>query len=235
MKRLGLFACLAACGGGGGSTDIDATLVFADRSDVEISRLISAAGGTDMFGAESQLERYSDPFMPDPCPAIAIAGDTVTITGGCTTADGVEIQGDATIKNPSGWDGIEYQFGDPTVYELNGFTTIQSGFTQSYDGRVTIDDTFTTWDCDITTDQLGAVVRSDLHYHCSSQTSCSLSGSGLELIGAGGAKVSGSVHVDGQSSTADYTLRGVDTLTATITSGCVEWHISGTERGMTCP
>jgi hypothetical protein len=235
MKRLVSIAWLAACGGGGGSTDIDATLVFADRSDVEISRLISAAGGTDMFSAEAQLESYSDPFMPDPCPAIAISGNTVTITGGCTTAEGETIAGDAVITNPTSWDEIEYQFGDPTVYELHGFSTTRDTFTQRYDGIVTIDDSFTTWDCDVTNESFGLIIRSDLHYHCSNQTSCSLSGSGLELVGVGGAKVSGDVHVDGQSSTADYTLRGVDTLTAHITSGCVEWHISGTERGMDCP
>ena len=234
MRRVCLFVCLAACGGGG-STDIDATLVFADRSDAEISRLISAAGGTDMFAAESQLDSFSDPFMPDPCPAIAISGDTVTITGGCTTADGVEIQGDATITNPTSWDGVEYQFGEPTVYDMRAFATVRSGFTQSYDGIVTIDDTFTTWDCDVTSGSFDITVRSDLHYHCSSQSSCSLSGSGLELIGVGGATVSGGVSVDGQSSTAEYTLKGVDTLTANITQGCIEWHISGTERGMSCP
>src|SRR6185503_3808432 len=64
---------LTACGGGGG-TDIDATLVFAERSDAEIARLISAAGGSDLFGAQAQVSQFAN--ETDPCPAVAISGQT---------------------------------------------------------------------------------------------------------------------------------------------------------------
>src|SRR5262245_39818225 len=92
---------VAACGGGG-STDIDSTLRFADRSDLEISRLVGAAGGSEGFQAQSQAEQFADPFGDtDPCPARSFAGDTGTITGGCTTLDGVVYEGSIEVRNPS--------------------------------------------------------------------------------------------------------------------------------------
>ena len=226
---------LAACGGGGGSTDIDGTLVFADRTDLEISRIISAAGGTDMFLFQGQ---FGDTFDPDPCPTIAVDGDTGTVTGGCTTADGVMITGTATVTNPFSWDQIEYQNGDDSLYEAQGLTFAQTGYSQTFDGFVRRPSDFTTWDADVTVTQSGVALRSDLYYHCSnpSAPSCSVSGSGLELIGVGGATVSGKVKVnlDTQESTADYTLKGVDTLTVHITQTCVEWQVEGTDRRSVC-
>src|SRR5262245_48131467 len=71
MSRISLlmFALpLAACGDGG-STDIKGTLRFADRSDLEISRLVNAASGSEGFQAQAFAESYADPFEPtDPCP-----------------------------------------------------------------------------------------------------------------------------------------------------------------------
>src|SRR5688500_15754629 len=93
---------LAACGGG--STDIEGTLRFADRSDLEISRLINAASGSEGFQAQATAESYADPSEPDdPCPARSLTGDVGTITGGCTTLDGVTLDGTITIKNPLSW------------------------------------------------------------------------------------------------------------------------------------
>ena len=77
--------------------------------------------------------------------------------------------------------------------------------------------------------------RSDLHYECDrSSQSCDLSGSGIEMIGVGGALVSGSVTIAGGATSSSFTLHGVDTLTAHVTQGCVEWSISGTQRAHAC-
>src|SRR5688572_2941913 len=136
--RLAGLVVLAACGGGGGSTDIESTLVFADRTDTEISRLVSAATGSEGFQVQGMVGQFDDSFDtdPDPCPAIAISGQTVTITGGCTTRDGVGIEGVASVTNPLGWgdDVIEYDYGDDTVYELTGFAFVQANTRRSYDG-----------------------------------------------------------------------------------------------------
>lgn len=230
---------VAACGGGGGSTDIEGTLVFADRTDQEITRMINAAGGTEMFGAEGQFDQFGDTFDPDPCPAIAIDGQTATVTGGCTTADGVQIAGTLVVTNPASWDQIDFHYGDDSEYEATGLAFTQGGFTTTYDGVIQRSGDFTTWDADITVDQMGAALRSDLYYHCSnpSSPSCSLSGSGLELVGVGGAKVSGKVKAgsDAGSQTMDFTLAGVDKLTVHVANGCVAWSIEGTDRGMPCP
>jgi hypothetical protein len=221
----------AACGGGG--SDIDRTLVFADRTDAEIGRLISAASGSEMFQAQSQVDQYGDTFETDPCPAIAIDGNVATITGGCTTADGVEIVGSAVVTNPQGWDQIEGDFSLDTEWVLDGFGYVQTGFSQTFDGEMWRSSDYTSWDADITVDSFGAVVRSDIRYVCTqSSQSCRLSGSGVELVGIGGATVSGTVSVEDGSS--EFTLRGVDTLTADITQGCVAWQIEGTDRQMIC-
>jgi hypothetical protein len=82
---------------------------------------------------------------------------------------------------------------------------------------------------------LGIDTRSDIHYECDrSSNSCDLSGSGIELVGVGGALVGGSVSVAGGATSSSFTLRGVDTLTAHITQGCVEWQISGSDRMKAC-
>jgi hypothetical protein len=138
---------VAACGGGG-STDIEGTLRFADRSDVEISRLVNAASGSEGFQAQAVAESYADPFEPgDPCPARAFAGDTGTITGGCTTQDGDAIEGTITIENPlgwclvydesAGWCDMEYEgnFGAATTYTFDSFTISQAGFARSFGAK----------------------------------------------------------------------------------------------------
>ena len=73
-----------------------------------------------------------------------------------------------------------------------------------------------------------------IHYECDAgDRTCDLSGSGIELVGVGGVLVSGSVDLD--TNTQHYTLHGADTLTATITSGCVAYQISGSDRMKACP
>lgn len=229
---------LIACGGGGGSTDIEGTIVFADRTDPEITRFINAAGGVEMFSAMNAVDQFGDSFDADPsCPTISVDGNTATITGGCTrTTDGMMIAGSALVTNPFSWDQIEYNFGDETHYEMTGFALTQGGFTMTYDGFADRPD-IQTYDADVTVDQMGAALRSDIHAHSNSTgTSISISGSGIELIGVGGATVSG--HIDAgdiQSAVQDYTLEGVDTLKVHVAGGCVGWSIEGTDRGMTCP
>jgi hypothetical protein len=239
IALLGLLALpVAACGSDGGSTDIKGTLVFADRTDTEIARLINAAGGTDMFSAQGTVDGFSGPTA-DPCPGVAVeGGDTIIVTGGCTTMDGAMLTGSARITNPLGWDQVEPQFGKDTDYEFEQLSITQQGFTQTFDGFMKITDSFSTHDADVTVTSFDMTVRSDLYYHCSqdgqSSVTCELSGSGIELVGTGGAVASGTLH-QGSSVSASFTLRGADTLKVTIENGCVAWRIEGTERAKTCP
>ncbi len=232
MRKLACILVLVGCGGGG-STNVKPTLKFADRSDAELSQLISAAGGTDMFMAQSEVDQFAG--GSDACPAVAVSGDTITLTGGCTTADGVAVAGSAVLTNPVAWDQITYNYTAPSEYQLMAFSLTQASQTMTFDGRVTISSNFTVYDADITSSVLGTSIRSDIHYECDqgSQT-CDLSGSGIELVGVGGALVSGSIKV-GQSASASYTLRGVDTLKATVTQGCVAYTISDSTSAKTCP
>ena len=232
--RLGsllLLAITTACGGGGGSTDIQSTLRFADRTDAEISRLVNAATGSEGFQAQAMVGQFEDPFEPDPCPTTAISGNTITFTGGCTTTDGTMIEGTARITNPLDVEAIEYDFGDDTIYELDGFGIVyaSSNTRQHYTGTFVISGGYTELDMDITADTFGAVVRSDIYMDCS-RSRCTISGSGVELVGIGGAKVSGTVLVGSQSASASYTLKGEDTVKVTIENNCVSWRLEGTDR-----
>lgn len=228
--RISFVLALAACGGGGGSTDIEGTLRFADLTDTEISRLVSAASGSEGFQAQATISSFDDSFDPDPCPAIAISGDTVTITGGCTTMDGVTVEGSATVKNPLGWgDQLEYDYGADSVYELHGFALVQANTRRAFDGVFIVESGYTTMDMDLTSDFLGAAVRSDIHIECS-RTSCDIDGSGVELVGVGGARVSGTIVISGQTAAATYTLKGQDTVKVTMANNCVSWQLEGTDR-----
>ena len=224
------FALLAACGGGGGSTDIKSTLTFADRTDAEISRLVSAASGSEGFQAEASVAGFDNTgATPDPCPAIAISGHTVNITGGCTTKDNVMIEGTASITNPLGWGDLDYDYGSDTTYEMQGLAFVQQNTRRSFDGFFTISSNFTVQDMDVTADMLGVAVRSDVHLECG-RTSCAISGSGVELVGVGGARVSGTINISGNTATASYTLKGTDTVKVTMTNNCVSWTLEGTDR-----
>ena len=97
---------LAACGGDGGSTDVEPTLRFADRTDTELLRLIDAAGGTDLFRATGMIDQFGDTFEIEPCPTITIAGSVATVTGGCARADGSRLEGTGAVDNPIGWDQL---------------------------------------------------------------------------------------------------------------------------------
>jgi hypothetical protein len=233
MRNLACVLLVVGCGGGGGSTNVKPTLSFKDRTDAELAELINAAGGTDMFMAQNEVDQFAG--SNDPCPAVAVTGDLITLTGGCTTVDGTTVGGSATVKNPVAWDQITYNYQNATDYEMTGFSITSGSQTMTFDGRVTVSSNFTVYDADVTSTVLGASIRSDLHYECDqgSQT-CDLSGSGIELVGVGGALVSGSAKV-GQSASASYTLKGVDTLKATVTSGCVAYTISDSSSAKTCP
>lgn len=238
MKSLALVALCVGCSGGG-STNVKPTLRLADRSDAEIARLISAAGGADMFYAEAQADQFAG--ITDPCPGVAITGATATLTGGCTTADGIALAGTAATTNDPAWgDQIPYQPGGDITYAFTDFTLTQSTLSTTLAGTVRVADNSTTWDADLTANQLGIAVRSDLYYHCEldGQTvTCDVGNSGLELVGVGGVLVSGTVETDAAAGhvTSSFTLQGADELTATITNGCVAWQIAGTARQKTCP
>ncbi len=233
--RVCLLACVAGCGAGG-STDVQPTLVFADRTDVEIARLVSAASASEGFQAQGQILSFDDPFGTDPCPTIVedASNLTVTITGGCTTMDGTDIEGTATLENPAGWGDLGYNFNKDSRYEFSQFSIGTQAFSTSWDGVFVVGPQFTDLDMDLTTDQLGVAVRSDLYMDCNS-TSCEHGNSGLELVGVGGALVSGTIAVAGQSATGSMTLRGVDTVKVTIANNCVAWELEGTDRAMACP
>jgi hypothetical protein len=225
---------IAACGKGG-DTDVDPTLQFSDLTDVEISRMVSAASASEGFQAQGMVFQFDDPIEPDPCPLIDedFAANRVTITGGCTTLDGTTVEGTATLTNPTGWGELDYNFGDDSTYEFAAFSLTfgeaPASTTQSWDGVFVVGPAFDDLDLDLTTDSFGVTVRSDLYMDCS-QTECEHGNSGLELVGKGGALVSGKIGVAGQTATGSMTLEGKDTVRVTIANNCTSWQLEGTDR-----
>jgi hypothetical protein len=250
MSRIRFALCALAACSGGGSTDIESTLRFADRSDLEISRLINAASGSEGFQAQATAESYADPSEPsDACPARSLSGDTGTISGGCTTQDGVTLGGSISIKNPmdwclvfdesAGWCDTEYEgnWNEPTKYTFSGFSITQSGFTRSFDGWLTSATIDGYIDMDITSVQLDVAVRSDIYAERDGSRDVDINGSGIELFGVGGARVDGHVGISSTNETSgSFTLDGADTLKVTMEGSCVRWQIEGTQRtSSTCP
>lgn len=237
LRMFALLPGLVACGGVGGSTDIDSTLLFADLDDVQIARLVAAASAGEGFAAQGQVSQFDDPFGDgDPCPTVVedAANLTVTITGGCTRVDDESrIEGTVVIDNPLGWGELDYDFTRSSTYEFDGFSIDfgTPGAFQSWDGVFTTEQNFGGFDMDLTTDQLGVAVRSDLFLDCNS-TECEHGESGLELVGVGGARVSGTIGVAGQTAVGSLTLRGQDTVKVTIGGGCIRWELVGTDRSM---
>ncbi len=244
LRACALLGCswlvaLAACGGEGGSTDVQPTLRFADRTDAELARLIDVAGGGDLFRATGALDQFGDTFEAEACPTITIAGAVATVTGGCTRADGTQLGGSGAVDNPIGWDQLDYRFQDDTLYTFTQFTLGDAQVTQAFDGWVRRTDGLATWDADLTASLFGVGVRSDLYIHCTDpqRPSCAFTNSGVELVGVGGARVSGTVaaSTSGGGQRIDLTLQGVDRLTSHSTGTCLGWQIEGTTRGVTCP
>ncbi|HEY1553211.1 MAG TPA: hypothetical protein VGF94_00180 [Kofleriaceae bacterium] len=241
MRTICLLAALAACGGGqsGHTTDVKPTLSFSALDNATIERLVDAAAGDDVFAAQDAVEQYST--SNDVCPAIGAIGQTITLTGGCTDAFGVMLAGAARIDNPESWPQVEYDPSQPTQYTFEQLTLTSLTSTQTFDGLLGLQNSLSTYDADLDATIAGVEVRSDLFLRCTaeggSQLSCSLSTSGIELTGQGGALVSGTI-VDSSVSaslTAQLTLDGADTLTATITQNCVAWTISDSANAKTCP
>ena len=244
LRACALLGCswlvaLAACGGEGGSTDVQPTLRFADRTDAELVRLIDAAGGTDLFRATGMIDQFGDTFEVEPCPTITIAGSVATVTGGCARADGTRLEGSGAVDNPIGWDQLDYRFQDDTLYTFTQFGLGDGQATQTFDGWLRRTDGLATWDADLTASLLGVTVRSDLYIHCTDpqRPSCAFTNIGLELVGVGGARVSGTVTASttGGGQQIDLTLQGADRLTVRSTGTCLGWQIEGTTRGRTCP
>lgn len=114
---------LAGCAGP--DTDIEPSLVFAELSDAEIVRVIGAAILGDVVTAEDRIARIVGDGT-DPCPTVTTAGATATITGGCTTATGIAIDGSAVVTNPLRWERGDLA-PDPsgaTTYDLDALTLV---------------------------------------------------------------------------------------------------------------
>ncbi len=206
---------LCACTGGH-TTDIAPTLSFSDVGSDAIQRLIGAAQGQDIQAAVGRL--YSQPG--DPCPVATKQGTTTTFAGGCTTEQAVVVGGSAEVTTMAE---------EPDRGTWRAWTLSTSGDVERFDGRATWQVALALLgaDADLTATITGIAVRSDIAFSCDPLPGCdnecvvrcTPTGSGVELVGAGGALVSGywdyEVMVGASLVDWNLTLQGVDTLVST--------------------
>ncbi|HTR49627.1 MAG TPA: hypothetical protein VMJ10_02905 [Kofleriaceae bacterium] len=236
MVRTAVVVCaLAACSGSGAkdTTDIKPTLDLASTSTADIMHLIGDAGGADISDAESYVDAFS--AGSDPCPAATVSGTTITFTGnGCTTQASIKITGSATVENPMLDSRVAFDPSKPTAYTFDQLS-LAADVPVMYDGTLTYTNEFKDYVADVTATTAGSTFRSNLFYTCgTTQGGCTLANSGIEIVGTGGVLASGTVT----STQEMYTLRGTDTLTATVTEGatpCTTWQISDGSSGPSCP
>ncbi|HEY8429415.1 MAG TPA: hypothetical protein VIL20_13610 [Sandaracinaceae bacterium] len=221
---------LAGCAGP--DTDIEPSLVFAELSDAEIVRVIGAAILGDVVTAEDRIARIVGDGT-DPCPTVTTAGATATITGGCTTATGIAIDGSAVVTNPLRWERGDLA-PDPsgaTTYDLDALTLVFPDEPwQVFDGTLRHEHPRSLIDADLTVPRNGRTVRSDLRRSCwedGTSDGCTYGG-GVELAGVGGAHVTAEIRSDVPVPT--FHLTGRDRLVVTLNGLCSGWKIEGTDR-----
>jgi hypothetical protein len=215
---------VVGCGSSPHTTDIAPTLRFADRSDAEIDQLICSAASNDVLEAFAMVSA----FYGGTCPGLKGApGD------GCITASGTTIMGSVTRE--------------PANIQFDALTLTNPTFVETWNGSVDAGNELSAVS-DLTVDRAGIRVRADLGYtcvdlgNCEEQNLCTFSctpeGSGVELVGVGGALlVSGSWGYQARSSAhlvaPIIQLLGEDRL-AVDTTGTT-WHVGSRSGSFSCP
>jgi hypothetical protein len=216
MRAL-LLVALAACG----DTDIgEDAMRFADLDDGTITRVVFAASGGDVTAAVNHVffmtQRASD------CPRIDVAGETTTITGGCTSGDQIF---DGVVRITKTVDDEQYVFERFSVTE-------RSGPRVAYDGEAhRILTPATRVDAEMFVGRGTQLVKSTLEERCDA-TTCTVEGF-IELFDGGIAQASGERSRD-RWGDGRYTVRAAGRLDVDLVPGafepCLFWTLAGTER-----
>jgi hypothetical protein len=215
---------VVGCGSSPHTTDIAPTLRFADRSDAEINQLICSAASNDVLEASAMVAAFE--MHGATCPGVE-----GTPGGGCTTASGTTITGSVTNHSP----GIRF----------DALTLTNPTFVETWNGSVDFGNELSAAS-DLTVGRAGISVRADLGYTCVRletddgcnvcHDTCTPEGSGVELVGAGGALVSGTWGYVARSSPhlagPNIELVGEDTLTVEATGA---WHAGSRSGSYSCP
>jgi hypothetical protein len=216
---LGTSAC-------GNDLGIDATLNHEALDDATILRLLNAASGGEAEQAVHSLVSLRDLMNDDPlCPSVVedVATATVTLTGGCTTHDGISVIGSAQAVRHPGWgnDGTQV-----ARYTFDSFRISGPFAPFIYDGTVEWGPTSLAMDLHIDTGDQVIVARGTRS--CENASTCSLD-AGVQLD-VGGALASGSLS-------GTWRLQGADLVEVTHDSqGCARVHIvGGREVPVGCP
>jgi hypothetical protein len=219
MRSL-IMVLVVGCGSSAPTTDIAPTLRFADRSDAEINALVCGAATNDLLVAYVMLHQFET--SDDPCPGVQ--GNTPT--GGCTTANGTAITGSVTVSH----DGTRFD----ALTLTNSF--VAETWNGSFGGH------------DLTVERAGISVREDLNYTCVDlvdceeanvcHSMCTAESSGVELVGVGGALVTGTWYYEARSEAhlvaPTLELVGEDTLTVDGPGAMGMWKVGSRTGSFLC-
>jgi hypothetical protein len=216
---------VVGCSSSPHTTDVAPTLRFADRSDAEINALICSAASNDVLVADAMVFAFEMPSAT--CPGVQ--GNTPV--GGCTTASGTAITGSVT----SSYAGTRF----------DALTVTRPASAETWNGSLGFGS-----GPDLTVGRAGISVREELNYTCVElvdceegmvcRQMCTSESSGVELVGVGGALVSGTWVYEARDSAhlvgANLELVGEDTLTAfggALAKG--SWRVGSRSGEFTCP
>lgn len=211
---------------------------FADATPAQLERVYSAASARDLVAAMLLSAQFSGQNAPGACPAIVTVGQDTTVTGGCTTEDGVRVDGSIAMHNLFGLEeDFAYDPTHPSSIELDFRVTTSQGERIDLDGRIELEkfEQFR-FQGDLTISAGGVASTSRLTLDCNSEPCTALPGSEIELSDLGGGSVEGA-WLGG--SDGSVTVRGADVLVIDVAAdsdknGCAPYTI-GDQRGIVCP
>jgi hypothetical protein len=231
-----LLPCLLSVAALAGCSSEPGRARFADATPAQLARAYTAATGLDLASALIMSLSFAEQGARMGCPAVSSSGGAITVTGGCTAADGARFDGAIAIRGLHAPDGDEPA---PISVELDFQIAPPARQRIALDGRVELD---LTSDApavsgDLTIDDEGIASTSRLALACSADHACTASpGSELEISGLGGASVEGNWSL-GDPPTGLATVRGDDALVldmARRSLHCAPYQL-GRKSGTVCP
>jgi hypothetical protein len=210
----------AACGSDDSST-------FESATDQQLQRTMMAAMSLDTVLVGFTAAGYAS--APEGgCPNVHIEGDRRTVTGGCTTGEGQEVEGSMTLENVPSLFGGGNDPSKPQLMEASDFRLTDENGPLGIDGKISA--TASTSNIDIHVDVLDIDVGTVAKYSCVEGV-CTYEAATLDIEGIGQATLEGSFSF--QNNTISLDLEGRDHLQLRSDGECLT-YVAGSRSGKFC-
>lgn len=211
---------------------------FADATPAQLARAYTAATGLDLASTLIMGLGFAEQGARMGCPTLGSSGGAITVTGGCTAADGARLDGTIVIRGLHPPDPDE-EGSSPISVELD-FQIASPGRPRvALDGRVELDlaPGAPSIVGELTIDDEGIESTSRLSLHCTADHECTAApDSEIELSSLGSAGVEGTWSL-GDPPSGLATVRGADALVldmARLSLQCAPYQVDD-RRGTICP